>query len=117
MGREKVPYGEGMIFVFPDEEKRSFWMCNTLVDLDILYLDATGTVVDIQTMTAEAPRRRLETVPEYEERLTRYPSKAPAQFAVELCVGGADLAGVAVGDRIELDLKALNALVADERND
>lgn len=112
-----VELDSGMLFVFPVTKELAFWMCRTRLDLDILYLDAKGTVVDIQTMAAETPRKPGETQTDYEERLPRYPSKAPAQYAIELKAGTAAAVGVREGDQIALDLPALDRLVAKERDD
>lgn len=48
MNRPSMPTGQGMLFVFEAEQPRAFWMHNTLIPLDILFFDATGTLVTIQ---------------------------------------------------------------------
>ncbi|MBT3287181.1 MAG: DUF192 domain-containing protein [Victivallales bacterium] len=111
MDREGLEDGTGMLFVFPLERELSFWMCRCLIDLEIVYLDANGVVVDIQTMAAEKLRKRSETQAEYEERLPHYKSKAPAQFAIELSVGSVEDVELKKGDRIIFDLPVLNRLV------
>lgn len=63
----------GMLFVFPDERPLGFWMANTIIPLDIAYMDALGQIVKIHTM---AP---MET--------RTYPSIAPAQYALEVRAG------------------------------
>ena len=114
MDRDELGFDGGMLFVFPVAEERVFWMCRTRIDLDIVFLDAAGVVVDIQTMPAELPCKPGETETDYEARLPRYASKAPAQFAIELQAGTAAAAGLREGDRIALDIPALNRLVATE---
>lgn len=88
MYRQDVPDGTGMLFVFDDNELRSFWMENTYAPLDIAFLDPSFTVVDVQQM----------------EPLTTDPheSAAPAMFALEVRKGWFAEHGVAVGARAEV---------------
>ena len=55
MGREKVGPREGMIFVFDDDSRHSFWMKNCKVALDIVWLDAGQRVVWMATNRAPCP--------------------------------------------------------------
>jgi uncharacterized protein len=84
MARASMPADRGMIFVFDDEEPRAFWMKDTLIPLDILYLDASGRVVSVKQMKPKD--------------LTPVPSDGPAMYAIELNQGAADRAGVKAGD-------------------
>lgn len=65
----------GMIFVFNHERQLSFWMHNTIIPLDIAYLDSSGVVVSTHTM---AP---------LDERPNQYPSGKSARFAIEVNAG------------------------------
>jgi len=91
MHRESLAEDAGMLFVFPQESSLNFWMKNTLIPLDILYMDSSGVVVDIHTMVPQPG------VPDSE--LRHYPSAAPAQYALEINAGLAELLGFAVGDQ------------------
>jgi uncharacterized membrane protein (UPF0127 family) len=50
MDRIEVPDGTGMLFVFEREANRTFWMQDTLISLDIAFLDSSMTIIDIQQM-------------------------------------------------------------------
>jgi uncharacterized membrane protein (UPF0127 family) len=86
MYRDAMPTDRGMLFIFPDESPRRFWMKNTYIPLDILYLDGQGKIVSIK------PMRPLN--------LDGVDSEKPAKFAIELNRGGAAATGAAVGDVI-----------------
>lgn len=88
MFRDSVPDGSGMIFVFPGEAPRGFWMRNTPTALDIAYINAQLLIVDIQQM---------EPLTE-----TTYQSAAPAMFALEVRQGWFAEHGWKVGDRLTM---------------
>ena len=48
MYRESLQPNSGMLFVFSSEKTRSFWMKNTTISLDLIFLSANGTIVDIK---------------------------------------------------------------------
>jgi uncharacterized membrane protein (UPF0127 family) len=81
-----------MLFVFPDEIAREFWMKNTRIPLDILFLDGNGKVVSSKSMKP------------YDLNTT--PSDGPAKYAIEVNHGAAASSGVAVGDRLNIPLPA-----------
>ena len=96
MNRPSLPPDRGMLFVWEEESVRGFWMLNTLISLDILFIDGEGTVVDIQTMVPEPG------VPASE--LTIYQSAGPAQYALEVNAETAERCGIVVGDPVTLEL-------------
>jgi uncharacterized protein len=108
--RESFPEGGLMLFVFPDTAIRSFWMVDCLIDMDIIFLDARGFVTATHRMLAEPLQGENEDRYDYENRLKRYSSRYPAQFAIELPAGSLDRLGVGFEDRIDLDLDRLKAL-------
>jgi len=86
MFRKSMPKNRGMLFVFPEEQPRSFTMKNCKMDLDILGLDSNGYVVDKQTM--------------YHRTQSDYPIDRPIMYAIELNSGVADTIGINIGDQI-----------------
>jgi len=90
MHRTALAENRGMLFVYTDEEARSFWMKNTLIPLSIAYIDSDGRIVDIQDM------KPLDDEPPH------YVSVEPAQYALEVNQGFFDERGVKVGDKAEL---------------
>jgi uncharacterized membrane protein (UPF0127 family) len=89
MYRRDLPELHGMLFLFPRQEPQSFWMKNTPLPLDIIFIDATRTIVSI------APN----TTP-FSEKLI--PSDKPAQFVLEVNGGFCQRHGIAVGNRVQL---------------
>jgi uncharacterized membrane protein (UPF0127 family) len=95
MFRRDLPDDWGMLFIYPDEAPRSFWMQNTFISLDMVFIDAGGEVVNIVE----------EAVP-----LTRTPrrSTGPARYVLEIRGGLAAELGLEAGQQVEL------ANIADE---
>lgn len=87
MYRDKMAENQGMLFVFEDETIRSFWMKNTVLSLDMLFVDAKNEIVTIHK----------STTPYSEES---YSSTKPAKYVVEVNGGFTDKHKIAVGDRI-----------------
>lgn len=94
MFRDSLKEGHGMLFLFPNEAPRSFWMKNCRIPLDIFYFDAELALVSVSENT---PPCRTERCPSY-------PSAGPAQYVLELNAGMAAELGVQPGDKLELDL-------------
>ncbi len=92
MYREKLTIDEGMLFVFPEEDDRGFWMKNTLIPLDMIFVDAEGRIINIE-----------ETVPEpntSDEDLKTYRSDAPAKYVIETNSSFTERRNVEEGDRV-----------------
>ena len=51
MGREHIPEGTGMLFIFKRDEKLSFWMKHTPTPLSIAFINSNGEIREIRNMT------------------------------------------------------------------
>jgi uncharacterized membrane protein (UPF0127 family) len=87
MGRRTMEERQGMLFIFEQEEMASFWMKNTIVPLDMLFINKLGEIVTVCK----------NTTPFSEQS---YSATAPALFVLEVNAGFADRFGIKVGDRI-----------------
>jgi len=94
MFRDSMPDDQGMLFIFPNEAPRSFWMKNTRIPLDIMYFDKELKMVSI---SANTPPCKVSRCPSY-------PSKGPAMYVFELNAGAAKKLGVGEGDKLTLKL-------------
>ena len=94
MFRDSMPADEGMIFIFPNESPRSFWMKNTRIPLDIMYFDKDLKMVSISA----------DTQPCRVSRCPSYPSKEPAMYVLELNAGMAAELGVGPGALLTVKL-------------
>ena len=110
MGRTEIAPDGGMIFIYPNVMRRSYWMKNCLTDMDLMFLNGRGVIVAVHEMKPDPPRGDDEPKWAYEQRLRHYPSRRPAQFAMEFKVGTIRRLKLHVGDRIEMDLKRLKSL-------
>ena len=92
MNRLSFPKNSGMFFIFPDETNRSFWMKNTLIPLDIIFISSKGRVNEITTLN---PCQETEICQSYN-------SKTPAQYVLEINAGSAGKWKIIEGDIVEL---------------
>ncbi len=87
MFRESLSENEGMLFVYESSRPLGFWMRNTLIPLDIAYIDEQGRIVDIQTMQPKDD--------------TTHWSKADAMYALEMNAGWFEANGITTGALVE----------------
>ena len=87
----KEPLGPNTagLFIYNKPEIRSFWMKNTYIPLDIVFLDENGEIIGIH----------LNAKPESEESIE---SPAPAQYVIELDAGEASALALREGDQFFL---------------
>ena len=108
MFRDSLPEDGGMIFLFQKPEMHSFWMRNTRIPLDILFLDKDGRITAIHTMPVEKPQGKQESDDDYCTRLPGYSSLKPAIAAIEINAGMAATLNLKVGDKVEIFQKELS---------
>lgn len=94
MYREFLPEKRGMLFVFEDEHIRSFWMKNTLISLDMIFINSKQEVVDVQTAK-----------PCEEDPCISYTSQESAKYVLEVNAGIAKEYGVHIGDTVALSVR------------
>jgi hypothetical protein len=92
MFREEMPPNGGMLFVFPSEQPRSFWMKDTPLPLSIAFLDAERRIINIADM------QPFDT--------SSHPSAGPAKYALEVHQGWFAERGIEAGALCEFELPA-----------
>ena len=88
MYRRAMQINRGMLFIFENEIRRSFYMKNTEFALDIIFLNSDHEIVSIQKNAKPFDKSSL-------------PSDAPAKYVLEINAGLSDQWGLEVGDLIE----------------
>jgi uncharacterized membrane protein (UPF0127 family)/uncharacterized integral membrane protein len=91
MNRENLDLDSGMLFVFPEEGKYPFWMKNTLISLDIIWINSNGEIVYI----AEGVK------PCYLERCVSIDPGISATYVLEINGGIVSEQSIGVGDYLE----------------
>ena len=86
MYRKSLDVDSGMLFIFPEESEKSFWMKNTYISLDIIFINQKNEVVSIKE----------GATPYSEESI---PSHLPARYVVELAAGSAKNYGIKTGSQ------------------
>jgi len=88
MYRSQMDDDKGMLFIFDHSDSQSFWMKNTILPLDIMFIDSEGVIDTIYRKTTPYSERSL-------------PSRRKVQFVVEVNGGWSDKNGVKESDLIE----------------
>ena len=89
MFRRGLAEGWGMLFVHDSSRERSFWMENTFIPLDMIFIDAKGRVVSVVENAEPLTRIRRE-------------SKEPARYVLELNAGAAKEHGIEAGTTVHM---------------
>ncbi|WEK06396.1 MAG: DUF192 domain-containing protein [Candidatus Devosia phytovorans] len=80
----------GMLFDFKEERPVSFWMMNTFIPLDMIFVDAEGVIQNIHVNARP-------------HDVTGIPSDGPVQFVLEIPGGRSEELGIKAGDTMEHD--------------
>jgi uncharacterized membrane protein (UPF0127 family) len=87
MYRKSLPEGQGMLFDFKRDQPVSFWMHNTYISLDMIFISGDGRIVHI---VQDAKPLSDDLIP----------SGAPVRAVLEVIAGTAQKLGIAPGDRV-----------------
>ena len=98
MNRKDLAPCDGMAFLFPKTGIQKFWMKNTLIPLDILFVDDTGKIVAI---TTGKPLSEEPIGPD-----------VPVATVIEIAVGQAEKLGITTGDRVFYELQVNPKMLA-----
>lgn len=88
MFRKELADDAGMLFIYPGKQKIAMWMQNTLISLDMLFLDRDGTILHIAERTTPLSTEVISS---------RFRVKA----VLEVIAGTAERLGLRAGDRVE----------------
>jgi len=82
----------GMLFIFPKDTRAAFWMKNTKIPLDMLFIDSNLTIVNIAHSAQ----------PCTQDPCKNYPAAAPIQYVLEVNGGFSMEKNIKAGDKITL---------------
>ncbi len=92
MYRREMPQNQGMLFIFPEPQPLVFWMHNTFLPLDIAFVSADGTILNILQM---APL----------DDTKRYRSEGFAKYAIETNINWFSAHKIVAGSKVTFELK------------
>lgn len=92
MYRKTLDSGKGMLFVFPDESYRSFWMKNTLVPLSIAFIDSKKTIFQVSDLN---PVKTLA-----QKNVESAQSIKPAKYVLEVPRGWFKTNNISIGSKL-----------------
>ncbi|HET9718285.1 MAG TPA: DUF192 domain-containing protein [Pseudolabrys sp.] len=87
MYRRELPQGRGMLFDFHRDQDVSFWMQNTYIPLDMIFIRGDGRILRIEENTQPLSTRLI-------------PSGGPVRAVLEVIGGTARKLGIAPGDQV-----------------
>jgi len=99
MYREELGYVDGMIFKYDEEKERVFWMKNTYIPLDIIFIDSEKQIVNIEEAEPEPNTSRSD--------LELYRSERASKYVLEVEKGFSEKNNLTEGDRMVFRDKGL----------
>ena len=93
MYRRSLDKDSGMLFIFGKEEPQSFWMKNTLIPLDMIFISRDLVIVDIRTMQ-----------PCITDPCPSYTSRQPAKYVLEVNAGYCRSLNILIGGKISSEV-------------
>ena len=90
MFREKLNSNEGMLFLFDKSKKASFWMKNTIISLDLIYIKENGLIDSIYQDLKPMDLKKIQ-------------SKSKVRAALEIPAGDVELHGINYNSFINID--------------
>lgn len=87
MQRDALPPDSGMLFIFEEDAPRTFWMVNTRMSLDMLFVSGDSVIVDIARYVQPMSHKGTS-------------SRVPARYVIEVPAGYADSRGLGESDRV-----------------
>ena len=98
MFRNNMPHDHGMLFIFDESDHWTFWMKNTKMPLDILWIDASKQVVHVEPNVSICTRT--------DEGCPRYHTLSEALYVLELKAGMAQHFGISAGSQLKINLRS-----------
>jgi len=100
MNRSSLDQNKAMLFIFPDEGRHGFWMKNTLIALDIIWISKDKKVVYINKNTPPCESASPELQRGEQEPCLSYRPDQSALYVLEINAGLAEKIGLQIGDKI-----------------
>lgn len=91
MFRDKLEDNKGMLFIFDNEDKHSFWMKNMKFSLDIIWINKNNKIVDIKNNVLPCNKNCDSLVP-----------KDSAKYVFEVNAGFTDKNNINIGDKVKI---------------
>ncbi len=93
MNRKSLDENKGMLFIFEKQGYLNFWMKNTLIALDMIFIDESGYIKHVA-------KKALPCVDQSDQACLLYGSEMPARYVLEVNAGLTDKLGIKTGDKV-----------------